>query len=38
MLFNTSILEYEEIDRWNHVYPAVKEITAFKEALEKPLG
>ncbi|PZO60344.1 MAG: hypothetical protein DCF15_02335 [Phormidesmis priestleyi] len=37
MLSNISVLEYEGMERWNYVYPAVKDITPFKAALGKTL-
>jgi hypothetical protein len=35
MLFNTSVLEYNGMDRWNYPNPAVKESELFKEALRQ---
>jgi energy-coupling factor transporter ATP-binding protein EcfA2 len=34
MLFNTSVLEYNGIDRWNYPNPVVKRSAFFKQALE----
>jgi energy-coupling factor transporter ATP-binding protein EcfA2 len=34
MLFNTSVLEYNGMDRWNYPNPVVKRSAFFKQALE----
>ncbi len=35
MLYNTSVLEYNGLDRWNYPNPAVKESEFFKAALKE---
>jgi energy-coupling factor transporter ATP-binding protein EcfA2 len=35
MLFNTSVLEYNGLDRWNYPNPAVRESELFKDALQE---
>ena len=37
MLFNTSVLEYNGLDRWNYPNPAVLESELFKSALQELL-
>ena len=34
MLFNTSVLEYNGMDRWNYPNPAVRQSALFKQALQ----
>lgn len=34
MMFNTSVLEYNGIDRWNYPNPAVRRSALFKQALQ----
>ncbi|MGF1603637.1 MAG: hypothetical protein ACFCU8_16755 [Thermosynechococcaceae cyanobacterium] len=34
MLYNTSVLEYNGLRRWNYVNPVVKESEAFLKALK----
>ena len=38
MLFNTSVLEYNGLDRWNYPNPAVKQSELFKKALQELLA
>jgi energy-coupling factor transporter ATP-binding protein EcfA2 len=35
MLFNTSVLEYNGLDRWNYPNPAVRQSDLFQEALKQ---
>ena len=37
MLFNTSVLEYNGLDRWNYPNPAVLQSELFKAALQELL-
>ncbi|MBE9113375.1 ATP-binding protein [Nodosilinea sp. LEGE 07298] len=38
MLFNTSVLEYNGLDRWNYPNPAVRQSQLFKTALEEVMS
>ena len=38
MLFNTSVLEYNGLDRWNYPNPAVRQSALFQTALDDLLA